>query len=295
MSRLDRWLPALLLTPAVGLVALLVAYPLAWTSWLSVHAVTGAFETGQWVGLDHYRALAGDPEIWRATRNTLVFVGASVLGQVGLGLGLAAVLDRATLPERLRGTFRAVYLVPWATTGVVVAYSWQFVYAPRVGLLNGALRALGWAQPPAWLQQVEWAMAALVVANVWRGAPFAMAFLGSGLARIPSSQYEAAAVGGAGRLDVWRHVVWPGVRPFVVVVLVLAAVFTVGVFDLVFVMTGGGPLGTTEVLSLTLYEATFEEGALGRGLALAMVLVGANLAIAWLALRRRRPSGRRSP
>ena len=296
VEAVDRRLPYLLLAPALALVAGLVAYPAAWAVKLSlyrVHLVN--LDAQRFVGLANYAAVFSDPAFGEVLANTAVFVGASVVGQVGIGLGLALLLDRSHLGERVARLYRLAYVLPWATTGVIVAYSWQFMFHPQVGLVNAALRGLGVASPPAWLNSVEWAMVAVVVANVWRGVPFSLVFQTSGLRSIPSRLYEAADVGGASPLQAVRHVTLPLLWPFVGMNVVLATLFTVNVFDVIYVMTGGGPLRATEVLSLHMYSVAFDEGAFGRANAVAVVLLGLNAVVvaAYLGLAARVGGGRR--
>lgn len=280
IEALDGRLPYLLLAPVLALVLALVAYPAAWAVALSLHEVQLVdLEAMRFVGLANYVALFGDDRFWLVLYNTLAFVGASVLGQVGIGLGLALLLERTWLDGGLRRFVRLTYLLPWATTGVVVAYSWSFLFHTRFGLVNRTLRWLGVASPPAWLDSVTWAMAAVVVANVWRGVPFSLLLQTSGLQSISSRCYEAAAVGGASRFQTARHVTAPLLAPFVAANLVLVTLFTVTVFDVVYVMTGGGPLRSTEVLSLHMYQVAFDAGAFGRASAIAVVLFGCNLAV----------------
>lgn len=277
---LDRRLPILMLLPALALAVGLLAYPVVWAVKLSLHEVS-VYNLGaqRFVGLQNYLAILRNPFFYRVLANTAVFVGASVAGQVGLGLGLALLLDREWLPRRLAGAYRATFVLPWAVTGVIVAYSWMFMFEPQVGLVNGMLRVAGVASPPTWLRSVEWAMIALVIANVWQGTPFSLLFLTGGLQSVRRRQREIARVGGASQLQTLRYVTLPRLYPFILMNLVLVTLFTVNVFDLVFVMTGGGPLETTEVLAVHLYEVAFELGQFGRASALAVVLVTLNLAM----------------
>lgn len=274
---MDRHLPALMLLPAALLVVGTVAYPLVWALQLSLYRVS-IFDPGGglFVGLANYRILLVEPRFSRVLANTAIFVGASVAGQVGLGLGLSLLLDREWLPGRLAALFRASYLLPWAVAGVVVAYSWQFVYDPHVGLLAGLLARVGVAAPPAWLTSVELAMVAVVVANVWQGTPFSLVFMTSALGSVPGRLREAASVGGATRLQRFRHVTLPYLRPFVAMNLLLVTVFTVNTFDLIYVMTGGGPLDATEVLAVYTYDVAFDLGRFGMAAALAVVLFAIN-------------------
>ncbi len=284
-ERVDRYLPYLLVAPAFVLVVGLLVYPVVQAVKLSLFRVpTADVSAGSFVGLANYHAIFTDPFFYQVVGNTVVFVGASVLGQVAIGLGLALVLEGKWLPDRATGAFRAAFLLPWATTGVIVAYSWQFVFDDRLGLVNGLLRWVGVANPPVWLQSVEWAMVALIVANVWRGVPFSLVFQTSGLNSIRPSLYEAAAAGGASRLQTLRHVTLPLLAPFVAMNVVLVVLFTVNVFDVVYVLTGGGPLRSTEVLSLYMFDTAFELGRFGRANAVAVVLMTLNLAMVGLYL-----------
>lgn len=284
-KRADRWLPYLLIAPALVLVGGLLVYPVVWAIKLSLYRVpVSDVSAGTFVGLANYRSIFADPHFYEVLGNTVVFVGASVVGQVAIGLGLAVLLDGEWPPAWATGVFRATFLLPWATTGVIVAYSWQFVFDGRLGLVNGFLRWVGVAHPPAWLHSVQWAMVALVVANVWRGVPFSLVFQTSGLTSIRPALHEAAAVGGASRLQTLRHVTLPLLAPFIAMNVVLVTLFTVNVFDIVFVMTGGGPLQSTEVLSLYMYETAFDLGRFGRANALAVVLMVLNLAMVGLYL-----------
>lgn len=276
----DRHLPALLVVPAVLLVIGLVGYPLAWAVKLSLHDVwIYDLDSQTFVGVSNYASIISDPTFHGVLWNTFVFVAASVVGQLALGIGLAVLLDQGVVQTGVTRALRAAYILPWATTGVIVAYSWEFMFNPRLGLVNQFLRFAGWANPPAWVNSVEWAMAAVIVANVWRGTPFSLVFQTSGLQGIHRRWYEAAAVGGATTWQTLRHVTLPLLRPFIAMNLVLITLFTVNVFDLIFVMTGGGPLERTTVLSLYMYEAAFEIGDFGRASALAVILFAINSAL----------------
>lgn len=285
---LDRRAPYLMLAPALFLLVAFLVYPVLWAFKLSLFEVSMYdLDAQTFVGFENYRAVLSDPLFSKVMWNTAVFVGASVLGQVGIGTLLAVVLDGSWPGRRLTEAFRAAYVLPWATTGVIVAYSWTFMFDPRLGLVNATVRALGVADPPAWLNSVEWALVAVVVANVWRGVPFSLIFQTSGLRSIDRSLYDAAAVGGASPLKTVRHVTLPLIKPFVAMNLVLITLFTVNVFDLIFVMTGGGPLESTTVLSLHMYQTAFDLGQFGQANALAAILFVINLSMVglYLALR----------
>lgn len=281
----DRQLPYIFVLPVVILVVGLVLYPVLWAIRLSLYQVALVSPgTQQFVGLANYIDVFADPVFETVLLNTAVFVGASVIGQVTTGLVLALLLDRSWLTESVARWYRLTYILPWATTGVIVAYSWQFVFHPEAGLLNAALRSIGVVSPPSWLSSVRWAMVAVVVATIWRGIPFSLILQTSGLQSIPPRLYEAADVGGASPLQTVRYVTLPLLGPFVVVNVVLVTLFTLNVFDIVYVLTGGGPLQATEILPLYMYDTAFEVGAFGRANAVAVVLLTINVAIVALAL-----------
>lgn len=278
---IDRRLPYLMVAPALLLVFGLMLYPALWAVKLSLYEVKiYNLDAQTFVGLANYVEILRNPFFWHVMWNSFVFVFASVLGQFGIGLVLALLLNRDWVPGRVTRFFRATYVLPWATTGVIVAYSWQFMFNPRLGLVNQFLRWLGWANPPAWIQSIEWAMVAVIIANIWRGAPFSLIFQTSGLQSIRESLYEAAEVGGASTLQTIRYVTIPQLRPFIMMNLVLITLFTFNVFDIIFVMTGGGPLEATEVLSLHMYETAFSVGEFGRASALAVILFVINVVMA---------------
>lgn len=280
VETLDRHAPVVMVAPALVLVGGVLGYPLLRALQFSLYRIPVWDVTGgTFVGVANYVTLFTSPAFALVVRNTAVFVGASVLGQVGLGAGFALLLDREWLDDRLGGALRATYVLPWATTGVVVGYSFGFLFDTRLGLVNHLLRAAG-VGAPDWLHTAGLAMVAVVVANIWQGFPFSLVFQTSALGRIPDSLREAARVGGASPLGVFRRVTLPLLWPFLAMNLVLVSVFTINVFDVIFVMTGGGPLQTTEVLSLHLYETAFETGAFGRANAVAVVLLGVNLVLA---------------
>lgn len=281
----DRRLPYIFVLPVVALVVGLVLYPVVWALKLSLYRVALiAPDVQQFVGLSNYVAIFADPVFRRVLVNTAVFVGASVVGQVTIGLVLALLLDRSWLTESVALWYRLTYLLPWATTGVIVAYSWQFAFHPEVGLVNTVLRSIGIAHPPSWLDSIQWAMVAVVVATVWRGIPFSLIIQTSGLQSIPPRLYEAADVGGASPLQAVRHVTLPLLGPFVLTNLVLVTLFTLNVFDIVYVLTGGGPLHATEILPLYMYDTAFEVGAFGRANAVAVILLAINVTIVALGL-----------
>ena len=219
----------------------------------------------------NYAALAEDEVVRLAVTNTATFTLVSVLGHLGIGLGVALLLN-----QRIRGRalFRNLALLPWMLPPAVVATGWAWLYHNPFGMLNPLLTGLGLLSAPrAWLASPDTAMGAVIVANLWRGFPFISLVLLAGLQAIPGVLYEAAGVDGAGAWARFRHVTLPGLKRVLLIALTLDVINTVKYFDLIWVMTAGGPANRTEVLATLIYRLAFQFFRTGRAAALAMVMV----------------------
>jgi multiple sugar transport system permease protein len=219
----------------------------------------------------NYVALTEDEVVRIAMMNTVTFTVVSVLGHLAIGLGVALLLD-----QRIRGraVFRNLALLPWMLPPAVVATGWAWLYHNPFGMLNPLLTGIGvLAAPRAWLAAPDTAMGAVIVANLWRGFPFISLVLLAGLQAIPAILYEAAGVDGAGPWARFRHVTLPGLRRVLLIALTLDVINTVKYFDLIWVMTAGGPANRTEVLATLIYRLAFQFFRTGRAAALAMVMV----------------------
>lgn len=278
----------LLLAPALLLLTLVVAWPLARNLALSLFEVELGRELGfTFVGLEHYRALLVDGQFHRALGNTVLFTAASTALEMLLGLVFALLL---AAPFRGRGLARGLVLVPWALPTAVMAMAWRFLYNDQYGAVNDLLLRLGVvAEPINWLGEPGWAMAAAVLADVWKTTPFVVVILLAGLAAIPGELYEALEIDGAGRWQRFRLLTLPRLVPFLLLALLFRVVQAFGLFDLMWVLTGGGPGGSTEVLPLLIYRATFRYLDLGYGAAVtvvtAVVTLAAAFGVAWLQTR----------
>jgi ABC-type sugar transport system permease subunit len=221
----------------------------------------------------NYVALAADEVVRTAVTNTVTFTVVSVLGHLAIGLAVALLLNQGI---RGRALFRNLALLPWMLPPAVVATGWAWLYHNPFGMLNPALLGLGLIdQPKAWLASPDTAMGSVIVANLWRGFPFISLVLLAGLQSIPGSLYEAAGVDGAGAWARFRHVTLPGLRRVMLIALTLDVINTVKYFDLIWVMTAGGPANRTEVLATLIYRLAFQFFRTGRAAALAMVMVAA--------------------
>lgn len=247
---------ALLLAPAALLVTVVVGLPVLRVLQLSLMRVD--LEGGislTWGGLEAYERLWGDARYWTCLRNTAVFTGASVALETALGVAFALVLHRRF---RGRGALRAMVLLPWALPTAVMALAWAWIFNDAFGVANDLLRRLGVLEHPvAWLGEPGTAMAVLVLADVWKTTPFVALVVLAGLQGIPDNVLEAARVDGLTAWQRFRHVTLPLLAPALLVAVVFRAVQAYGAFDLVYVMTGGGPGGSTETVSLYAFQHYF--------------------------------------
>lgn len=275
------------LLPLLAIYLMLMVYPLVrgvvWSMQdFSLAELAGGQEI-EFVWFENYVRLLNDTTFWRKVLpNTVYFVVGSVAVQIVCGIALAIILNQPfIMGQRF---IRSLILLPWVTANVVVAYSWVFIYDSRVGLANQFLIQLG-LDPVSWLTNRSLVMPAIILANVWRGTAFAMLIHTSGLQSISEDLYEAASIDGAGNWQMIRNITLPLLRPFTLLNLLYATMATLNVFDLIFVMTGGGPLNNSSVASLYMYDQSFIQGRFGYGAAISVVLLIINIVVTILYVR----------
>jgi multiple sugar transport system permease protein len=221
------------------------------------------------IGVDNFAKLLSDSKFLAALFNTAYFVVVGVPLTLGLGLAAALALNRGI--ARFRTLFRVGYYLPVVTSIVAIAVVWRFVLNPDQGLVNAALQSLG-IRGPDWLADPALAMPSIIAMATWRGLGFAMVIFLAGLQTIPPTLYEAAAIDGAGRWQVFRHVTLPMLRPTVLFLTVMSTIGFLQLFEEPFVMTGGGPLDKTLSVSMYMYQQGFQFFHQGYGAAIAWVL-----------------------
>jgi multiple sugar transport system permease protein len=233
----------------------------------------------QFVWLQNFRALSIDPNFWSATRFTLFFVMVSVPLEMLLGLAVALLLNE---PVPLRGVLRACVLIPWAIPAAVTGRVFELVFNFSYGAANYLLRLVHISQVPVnWLGTDWGAFFAVVAADAWKTTPFAAIILLAGLAAIPETLYDQAKVDQAGMLRRFRHITLPLLKPVLIVTLLFRTIQALRIFDVIFVLTGGGPGGATESLSLFAYKY-FAAGDFGYGSAASVILFVAAVALSLL-------------
>jgi len=249
MSERRQMLTALwFILPAVLVLAVVLAFPL-------VDVFRMAFISDGRVGMGGFQALAADGAFWIAARNTLIFTVASVVGHLAIGLIVALLVNRRFRGQRF---FRNAMLLPWMLPPAVVATTWAWLYHSPFGLVNPALQRLGLLHEPiAWLSVLDFALPAVIVANLWRGFPFISLLLLAGLQAIPGFLYEAASVDGATGWRQFLHVTLPGLQRVILIALALDLINTLKYFELIWIMTQGGPAHATEVFATLVYKYNF--------------------------------------
>lgn len=272
VRRRDTGTAALFLLPLVVLVVGLIAYPFARAIWLSfTDKLVGYPE--RFVGLKNYRYLLQDDTFHGVVRNSLVFTLGSVGLKVLTGLAMALVLNGIW---RWRNFLRGLFLLPWITSTVIIALTWRWMFDafPGRGFFNSALLDAGLLHRPiAFMATPEGAMLAVIVANWWRGFPFFGVSYLAGMQSIPLELYDAAAVDGAGAWHRFWHVTLPGLKHVVIVTVVLSLIWTLNDFNIVYVMTRGGPGTATQVFATYSYEVAFNQLRWGRGVTISIFLV----------------------
>ncbi|QXP91214.1 carbohydrate ABC transporter permease [Methylococcus capsulatus] len=261
--------------PALALLAVFFFLPVAAALGLSftdfdIYALADIRRL-RFVGLDNYRRLFGDPEFWQALRNTLYFVAVGGPLSVLVSLAAALLVNHRLAP--FKGLFRSLLFLPVVTTLVAVAVVWRYLYQPRYGILNHLLGRLG-LEPVDWLGDPDWAMPAIIVMAVWKNFGFNMIVFVAGLQSIPESLYEAASIDGAGHRRQFFHITLPLLAPTFLFVAVITVIGHFQLFAEPYVMTQGGPAGSTLSLALLMYQQGFRWWNLGYAAAIAFVLFG---------------------
>ena len=258
--------------PALAVLAAFIVYPVFYSLWLSFHEWNGFTRNwGAFVGLDNYFALARDEVFWKAALNSAVFVLARTPLEVGLGFGLALLLNRQ-LPGR--SLLRTLFFVPVVMSLIVVTIIFQRIYEANAGLLNTFLREVGLAAlARPWLGDPGTALPAVIAVSVWKNVGFSLVILLAGLQNLPHEVIEAARVDGANGWQLLTRIITPLMRPILAITVILSIISGLKVFDLIFIMTRGGPTYSTEVFATMLYREAFELNNMGVASAIAVVMV----------------------
>ncbi|MFQ3618063.1 MAG: sugar ABC transporter permease [Cyanobacteriota bacterium] len=286
-NRRTGWL---LVAPALLLLAVVYAYPILRAFWLSLYTQNLGTELQPvFSGFENLGRMTTDGRFWQSLGNTTVFTLASLTLELILGMGMALVLNQAF---RGRGWVRTIAILPWALPTALIALGWVWIFNDQYGVWNDILMRLGILRSGVnWLGDPTLAMLALIAADVWKTTSFVAILLLAGLQSIPQDLYEAHAIDGANRWQSFRRITLPLLMPQIVIAALFRFAQAFGIFDLVQVMTGGGPAGATETVSVYIYATVMRYLDFGYGAALVVVtflLLVAVVAIATFLLSKAR-------
>src|SRR5437764_6994911 len=257
----NLWLAWIFLTPAMILVGVMMYYPMAGTVIQSFYSSSFINPDPQFVGLAVYEKIFASGEFGTIVWNSCIWTIFVVLFQNLIGFAVALLLNQK-LPTS--GIMRSLVLLPWILPGVVAAILWRFMYDPQLGLINSFLIRVGLAdQGAAWLAASSTAMAAAIVAAIWKGFPFSTVVYLAALQNVDSEQIEAAIIDGAGRFTRLIHVIVPSMREVIAINLVLTTILTFNYFDMIWVLTRGGPQNATHIFPTKIYELGFGQFRFG--------------------------------
>jgi ABC-type sugar transport system permease subunit len=280
--RFSLWRPGpfVLLVPALASIGAVSVYPVLLGLWLSFRDTTLASPTDTFIGLGNYRQIVSDGQFWNAWTHTIQFTSASTLLETSFGLMIALVLSERF---RGRGIVRAAMLVPWAIPTVVTSKMFGWLFDGQNGIVNYLLRSVGLLQHNVnWYGSPDFALATIVIADVWKTTPFMALLLLAGLQTIPDSLAEASVIDGANAWQRFWYVRLPLLTPTLLIASMFRALDAFRIFDLVYVLTGGGPADATEVLSTFTYKNLFSALQVGYGSTLSTIMFITEMVIAMI-------------
>ena len=283
-----NWLGLWFMLPAAAFLILFLAYPLALGIWISfTDARIG--QSGEFIGVENYEWLSDDSVFWLSVFNTLLYTSVASVIKFAIGLYLALLLNE-NMP--FKALMRAIVLIPFIVPTVLSAIAFWWLFDAQFSIISWSLRHLGLISGNIDFLGNPWnARWSVIFANIWRGIPFVAITLLAGLQTVPPSLYEAATIDGANRWQIFRHITYPMLTPIIAVVMTFSVLFTFTDFQLIWVLTKGGPVNATQLMATLSYQRAIVAGHLGEGAAIssAMIpfLLGAIL-ISWFGLQRRK-------
>jgi multiple sugar transport system permease protein len=265
----SRWTPYAFMAPVFLYLLVFDFVPLVKELYLSFTSTSLLTPTiNKWVGLDNYRELFSNSDFLKSLWVTAVYTIACVVLSIAVGLGTALLLD-APFPGRT--VARTLVTLPWAAPPVAVALIFTWIYNAQYGVFNYGQRLLGFETFENWLDTPDHALTAILIATIWQIFPFASVVILAALQGVPKELRESAALDGAGAFDIFLAVVWPTIRPTVMLLALFITIWSLRRFDLIWLLTQGGPIGATNTLVIDLYRRAFVYRDLGAGASVGMV------------------------
>jgi multiple sugar transport system permease protein len=273
------------LTPTMGLLVVLMVIPIVMVIGYSLMDNVIMKKNPQFVGFKHYSDILTSETFWSAVTNTGFFTGVSVIAHLFIGLAFAMMLNTGLIGTRTKAIFRTIYVLPWLFTVAIIAVLWRLLLEPN-GVVNFLLTASNLTGTEVeWLSSPETALFAVTFINIWAGYPFYMTSLLAGLQGIPADYYEAAQVDGANAWQRFTAITLPQLKPIIISMALLDFIWTTQQFALIWMTTGGGPLGTTEMLSTFTYKLAFSKYQFGTASASAVIVLVISMVLAFFYVR----------
>ncbi|QOR47476.1 sugar ABC transporter permease [Trueperella pecoris] len=266
----QRWSGTAYVLPSFAILLLIALIPIAYTAYLSFTKYD-VLSDPIWAGTVNYEKLATDQKFWSALKNTVIYTVFTVPLQIFIPMLLADMLAK-TKEKWLSGFVRSVLFVPVVASLILVGTVWRYMLSGDTGFFNSILADFG-VGPINFLGNPTWAMAVVIIVSAWKNIGYFLVLFYAGVLDIPAERYEAASVDGAGRVQQFFHVTMPGLRPVTVLCVILSTIWSFQVFDLVYIMTGGGPGGATTTLVMAIYQQGFKLFQMGSASAIAIVLL----------------------
>lgn len=282
---LRRLVPYLYVSPATLLLTLLMLFPMLMV--LRYSLMDGAImkKGAAFVGLQNYMTLFGDPVFWQSAAQTLYFTVMSVVFHFIIGLAFALLLNTDRVDPLIRSVLRVLFILPWLFTAVIIAIIWRLLLDPN-GVVNSVLMALHIIDfKVEWFSSTATAIHALTFANIWAGYPLYMVSLLAGLQGIPKELYEAAGIDGANEVEKFWYITIPQLMPIIISIALLDFIWTMQVFPLVWMTTGGGPIYSTEMLSTYTYKLAFSRYEFSLASASAIVILIISMSVTYFYIK----------
>jgi multiple sugar transport system permease protein len=269
--------------PIVIIIFVVIGIPFVNALYLSLTDKTVGAEA-HFIGFDNYREIFSDPIYWKVLKNTFVYFTTDVFFKLIFGMIFALTVNQ---PFFGRSIVRVLFLVPWAISGMVAALTWKWMYNDTFGIINKVLLDIGLIDVPvAWLSGANIALISVIIVNIWRGIPFFLFSILGGLQTIDRQLYEAAKIDGAGTIRQFFSITLPSISSVIVITTMLSSIWTFNDFENIFLITGGGPLYNSAVISVYTYEVAFLQNNMGKSLSVAGSIIPILLVLMFLMTRK---------
>ena len=270
-----------LIAPAVAFMVLFIFYPILYSIILSAQTYRLGFRTRELIGFGNYVELFKSADFWNSLQITGIYTVVVVIASLVLGICLAVLIHQR---KKTGMIWQIIFFLPVAATMAAMAIVWRFILDDNFGVFNNLLRALG-TSGADWVRNPDTALGAVIIINIWANAGYTMVFFLAGLANIPDELYQTASLDGSTRLQDFRYISWPLLSPTTLFITIIMTVRALASFDLIKVMTNGGPLKTTQILSLLLYQEAFQYFNVGYASGIAVVFFVIVLALTLVQMR----------